>query len=1077
MARYNTLLFWTPSPQGSFLRDAFLKIGFLFSAGFAILFVIFSPVFSIANDAQPLQKVRLQLKWRHQFQFAGYYAAVEKGYFRDAGLEVELIEGRPGITPFAELLSGKVEFAIESPAIITKSQHGIPIVAIAAIFQHSPTIILTRADSGLTSPKSLVGKRIKITPETDPESITMLNRQGVALGSINVFPHDWDLRSLIEGQVDGQTAYITNEPYLMRKAGVEPAIIQPSDYGIDFYGDCIITLAHEVRTHHDRVKAFRRAVQQGWIYAMANPEEIAALILDKYSKEKSFEHLLFEAEAMAALIRPELVEIGHMSRERWKHIADVFLQLGMMDGDFDLSGFLYGDLRDRIEREELQKSRNVLFLWIGIAGVSLFLWLSLVFFNRRLAKEVEKRTESLATSENNFRAFFEMASVGVGQVEVSTGRFVRVNKKYCDILGYTAEELQRLSYTDITHPDDVGRQETNLARLKSGEIAEFTMEKRYFRKNKELVWGLLTVSPLWSENQTPTHFLVVLRDITVRKSAEEHLVFASKVFDNSIEGIVVTDAAGKILQVNSAFTIITGYSAEEAIGKNPRILKSDKHPAEFYRDMWEKITGEGKWAGEIWNRRKNGEAYPEWLTISAVRNQGGKITNFVSLFHDISENFQQKEALKYQAQHDALTGLPNRVLMADRLETALAKLSRSNYKLALLYFDLDNFKYVNDAFGHTAGDDLLIELARRLSVVIRSGDTLARLGGDEFLILLTDVDSINTVSYVAARIIESLGKPFHHRDVEFVVSASIGITFAPDDGVDAVTLVKNADIAMYRAKGLGKNTYTFFTAELDRQSHNRIAMESKLRKAIENYEFQLYYQPLVDSTDGRIVGAEALIRWHSEGSVIAPWQFIPIAEESGLIISLGEWIIIEAAKQAKRWHDAGFDIAISINISSRQFRGQDLVALLRNMYQFVGLVPGQLYFEVTESMLIGDFKHTQKTMGDLRELGMRFYLDDFGTGYSSLSYLQKLPIDGLKIDKSFINDIVENTESRAIAAAVVSLAKTLNLAIVAEGVETNDQRRVLTEISEMLIQGYLVSRPVPAAEFEALLRRGNFPWE
>lgn len=1076
MERYNKLLVSIARTRGYLLAGRFLRIGVLFSAGFAILLTLFSPVFSGAEADRPLQKVRLQLKWRHQFQFAGYYAAVEKGYFRDAGLEVDLIEGKPGITPFSELLSGNVEFAIESPAIITKSQHGIPIVVVAAIFQHSPTIILTRADSGLTSPKSLVGKRIKITPETDPESMTMLSREGVALESITAIPHDWDITSLIERNVDGQTAYITNEPYLMKKAGVEPAFIQPSDYGIDFYGDCIITLHHEVRTHHDRVKAFRRAVQQGWVYAMAHPEEIASLIIDKYSKDKSLEHLLFEAEAMSSLIRPELVEIGYMSRERWKHIADIFVQLGMMDADYDLSGFLYGDLRDRIEREKLRESRNILFILIIIVGVSLLLWVSLIFFNRRLAKEVEKRTESLVKSENNFRAFFEMASVGVAQVDVITERFVRANKKYCEILGYSHEELQKLSYIDITHPDDLEMQKESLSRLKSGELAECTIEKRYFRKNKELVWGLLTVSPLWTENQTPAHFLVVLRDITARKIAEEHLVFASKVFDYSIEGIVVTDADGIILQVNAAFTAITGYSAEEAIGENPRILKSDKHSPEFYSDMWEKITGEGQWAGEIWNRRKNGEAYPEWLTISAVKNQGGRITNFVSIFHDISENFQQKEALKHQAQHDALTGLPNRVLMGDRLEMALAKLPRSTFKLALLYFDLDNFKYVNDAFGHTAGDDLLIELARRLSTVIRSGDTLARLGGDEFLILLTDVDTINTVSHVAARIIESLGKPFHHRDVEFVVSASIGITLAPDDGIDAVTLVKNADTAMYRAKKFGKNTYTYFTTKLDLQSHNRIAMESKLRKAIENNEFQLYYQPLVNSADGKIVGAEALIRWHSDGSVIPPLQFIPLAEESGLIISLGEWIIIDAAKQAKLWHDAGFDLAISINISSRQFRGQDLLALLRNMYQVIGLIPGQLYFEVTESMLIGDFEHTQKIMGDLRELGMKFYLDDFGTGYSSLSYLKKLPIDGLKIDKSFINDIVENTESRAIATAVVSLAKTLNLAIVAEGVETNDQRRVLTEISEMLIQGYLVSRPVPAEDFEVLLRRGNINW-
>jgi len=697
-------------------------------------------------------------------------------------------------------------------------------------------------------------------------------------------------------------------------------------------------------------------------------------------------------------------------------------------------------------------------------------WLGLLVFNRKLASQVQQRTQSLAASEQKFRAFFEMASVGVAQVDIRTGRYRRMNKKFCDIIGYSFEEMQNLTFADITHPEDLDNQRDQQRKLLAGEQSEFTIEKRYLRKDGRIVWVLLSASPLWLEDQEPDFVLVVIRDFTARKNAEERLVFASKVFEHSIEGIVVTDARGTILQVNAAFSAITGYSAEEAIGRNPRVLKSDKHPPAFYNEMWEKILGEGQWAGEIWNRRKNGEAYPEWLTINAVKNSQGKITNFVSIFHDISENLQQQEALKHQAQHDALTGLPNRVLINDRLEVALSKMKRLGTKLALLYLDLDNFKHINDAFGHTAGDDLLIELSRRLANLMRTGDTLARLGGDEFLILLTEIEHINIVSLIAGRLIESIKQPFYHGDTELFVTCSIGVTIAPDDGSDAISLVKNADIAMYRAKNLGKNSYQFFAPELDIQAHRRMDLEMKLRKGLERDEFELHYQPLVDSISGMIVGAEALIRWRNKGKLISPDEFIPLAEDSGLILPIGKWVLRTAVRQAKQWQDAGRRLTMSINISPRQFTGQDLIPLLRAALDATGLEPGRLNFEIAESMIMGDVTNAQRTMGALRELGIKFYLDDFGTGYSSLSYLKKLPVDGLKIDRSFIKDIVKDGDSAAIAAMIVSLAKSLKLAIIAEGVETDAQWQVLHKMADMLIQGKLISPPVPAEQFELLLQ-------
>ena len=1014
-------------------------------------------------------EVRLQLKWRHQFQFAGYYAAIEQGYFRDEGLTVRLIEGRPNFSPVEELLAGRADFAVDSPAVVIRRGQGAPLVVLAAIFQHSPTAIMVRADSGLRTPQSLVGKRVMLHLDTDPENQAMLMDEGVAVTSLQVLPHTWRVDDLAEGRIDAQSAYATNEPYQLGQRGIEPFLIKPLNYGIDFYGDCLVTSEALLGRDLPRVEAFRRAALRGWQYAMAHPREVAELILARYSREKSLEQLLFEAEAMRRLVEPELVEIGHVNPERWRRIVATLGKLGMMQGDVDLDSFLYQRFRDRAAAARDRQMRQAGLGLLALVGLALLGGLALLLFNRRLAAEVRRATAELAASERHFRAFFEMASVGVAEVEAATGRFLRVNRCYGDIVGYSEEELLQRTVFDITHPEDRDVDRREVEKLLAGASREFTIEKRYLHNSGGTVWVYLTVSPLWPEGAEPTTTLGVIRDITHRKLAEERLVFAAKVFANSIEGIVVTDKEGTILQVNPAFTEITGYRPDEALGKNPRILKSDKHPPEFYEEMWQQLITVGQWSGEIWNRRKNGEAYPEWLTISAVRDGQGRITNFVSLFHDISELKRQEAALKHQAEHDALTSLPNRVLINDRLTMALHRLERHGGMVALLYLDLDNFKHINDGFGHHAGDNLLVEIAHRLTALLRTGDTVARLGGDEFLILLAEVERIEVVGLIAERLLESLRQPFHHGEIEYFVTTSVGITIAPDDAGDGPTLIKNADIAMYRAKSLGRNTYQFFAPELDLQAHRRVSLEAKLRKGLENGEFLLHFQPVVLGVGDRVVGAEALVRWQHQGQLIAPAEFIPLAEESGLILPLGQWVLEEAVRVARLCEQRGLDLALSVNISSRQFVGQDLAEILRQATLAGGLARGRLYFEVTESMVMGDLGRAQRIMGALRQAGIRFYLDDFGTGYSSLAHLKRLPIDGLKIDRSFIRDLEEDADSRAIARMVVSLAETLGLAIVAEGVETSGQRRLLEAMDSrgsMLLQGYLFGKPMP---FEALL--------
>ncbi len=1042
----------------------------------ACLLIVCLPMTSLTEEL-PLEKIRLQLKWTHQFQFAGYYAAVEQGYFRDAGIEVELLPATPEVRPSELLLAGKVDFAVMSPVVLIERQQGRPFVVLASIFQHSATAFMSIKGSGIHTPQDLRGKRVMFTADTDAENQAMMITNGVPLDRLEMVNHSWDLDDLVTEKVAAQTVYLTNEPYLLRSRGIEPEVLKPVDYGIDFYGDCLVSTEHEIREHPRRTEAFLNAVQRGWRYAMDHPEEIASLIIAKYSQEKTVEHLLFEAKAMRELIQPTLVEIGYMSPDRWRFIADTYVQLGLIPSNYDLKGFLYSQILEELTAKR-QRVRNIL---IGALTFSLVIGVGigivLLSYNSSLNREVAKRTGALTASEQKFRTFFELASVGVAQVDTRTGRFLQLNRRFCEITGYSEAEMQQRTFRDITHPDDLEIDRQLRLDLVAGNLREFTIEKRYIHKDGQVVWVILSVSALWHEGEEASTSLAVIRDISIRKKIEEDLVFAGKVFENSIEGIVVTDCQGTILQVNQAFTAITGYSADEAVGQNPRILRSNRHADDFYKEMWCKLVDEGQWAGEIWNRRKNSEIYPEWLTINAVRNSLGKITNYVSIFHDISELIRQQEALEHQAQHDALTGLPNRVLLNDRLQEALKRMDRNHKRLALLFLDVDNFKHINDGYGHTIGDILLVELAKRLKQQLRDGDTLARQGGDEFLVLLAEIDQVNDVSVIARRLLDSLNQPFVIDAVEYHLATSVGITVAPDDGNTSEVLIKNADMAMYRAKNLGRNNFQYFTADLDSKAHWRISLEAKLRKGLELEEFELHYQPQVNYATKAIIGAEALVRWRHDGQLISPAEFIPLAEESGLILPLGAWVVKTAARQAKKWQDAGYQLDISVNISSRQFVGNELTNLLREVILTTGLQRGRLYFEITESLLMEDFLKAQKVLEELRVMGGKFYLDDFGTGYSSLSYLKRLPLDGLKIDRSFVKDLEHDTDSQAIAAAIISMAQALNLAIVAEGVETLDQLTILHSMSDqVIIQGYLISRPLPGDQFTAILEQWQGIW-
>ena len=556
------------------------------------------------------------------------------------------------------------------------------------------------------------------------------------------------------------------------------------------------------------------------------------------------------------------------------------------------------------------------------------------------------------------------------------------------------------------------------------------------------------------------------------QKAGEQLQLSAQVFESSRDAITITDAQGTIITVNEAFTTTTGYPMAEAVGRNPRILQSGRHDKEFYRVMWASIQEHGHWQGEIWNKRKNGEIYPEWLKITAAKNPSQDTTNYIAVFSDISGDISAAERIQRLAYYDTLTDLPNRALLSDRLDLAIAHAKRSGYKCAVLFLDMDRFKNINDALGHSIGDQLLKSVATRLKECVREVDTVARMGGDEFVVVLDGAAETGSILSVARKMLHSLSQPYEVEGHNIRATPSIGISVYPEDGTDGESLIMNADSAMYHAKENGRNDFKFFVSDMKTKVTEKLFIESDLRKALEHGQFVLYFQPQVDIRTGHIIGAEALIRWnHPTAGLISPAKFIPIAEESGLIIPLGEWILNEACRQNLAWQKAGLTpISIAVNLSAVQFRQPNLCQLIGRVLSDTGLDPHYLELELTEGLVMSNTDSAIATLNGFKEMGVHISIDDFGTGYSSLSYLKHFPIDYLKIDQSFIRYITANPDDAAITTAIINMAQGLNLRTIAEGVETAEQLKFLRLHSCDVVQGYYFSKPVPATEFADILQ-------
>jgi diguanylate cyclase (GGDEF)-like protein/PAS domain S-box-containing protein len=680
--------------------------------------------------------------------------------------------------------------------------------------------------------------------------------------------------------------------------------------------------------------------------------------------------------------------------------------------------------------------------------------------------ELKQAEQKNRVSEEQLLAFYKLGLVGLTITSPEKG-WLRINDYLCNLLEYSEQELRGLTWAEMTHPEDLETDIRHFKEMLANENEGYSFEKRFISRTGKIIYTNLVVRCIRKTNGKVDYVMAMVEDITERKQNENKLRLAASVFTHAREAIMITEPDGTIIDVNATFSHITGYSRDEVIGHNPSMLNSGRHDDDFYATLWRDLSEHGYWNGEIWNRRKNGEIYAELQNISAVKDVNGNLQHYVSLFSDITRTKVHEQELEHIAHYDALTNLPNRVLLGDRLQQAMPQVLRREQQLVVAFLDLDGFKAINDNHGHEAGDQLLKVVALRMKQALREGDTLARLGGDEFVAVLTDLIDIDASVPMLTRLLAAAAQPVHIDDLVLQVSASLGATVYPQtEDIDADQLLRQADQAMYQAKLNGKNRYHIFDAAYD--TSIRVLHESLdcISEAIIKQKFVLYYQPKVNMRTGEIIGAEALIRWeHPKKGLLLPASFLPMIEDHPLSITLGEWVINTALTQIALWRTEGLNISVSVNIGARQLQQVDFATHLRAILaEHPDILPSYLELEILETSALEDIAKISDLIEDCKTIGVNFSLDDFGTGYSSLTYLRRLPVTMLKIDQSFVRDMLDDPDDLAIIEGVIGLARTFRRQVIAEGVETVEHGTLLLQIGCELAQGYGIARPMPAQQ-------------
>lgn len=691
----------------------------------------------------------------------------------------------------------------------------------------------------------------------------------------------------------------------------------------------------------------------------------------------------------------------------------------------------------------------------------------------KMSRALLEREKSSREQQRHLQQFIDHVPALI-YMKDKQGRYIMVNAHYERFLTLPAGELIGKTDEEV-FPIDIAQQIDRNDRQTLENNCGSDFEEHYIRDNH--IYHFMSKRFTLQNSSGEVELLCGISiDITTRKEMEERLRLSRQVLETASEAVVITEPDGTIIDINPAFEYITGYNRDEVLGKDPSMMKSGRHDRAFYNNMWDSLTTEGKWEGEVWDRKKNGEIYPKWLSISSIRNRLGKISHYVAIFQDISDKKHAEEKLTSLAFYDPLTELPNRTLFKEHLNHDLKLAARKNDKHVLLFIDLDRFKNVNDTLGHSYGDMLLQAVSKRLQSILRKCDMISRLGGDEFTVSAPVQNNIDNISTLISKIQDSLRQCFVVSGKDIFIGGTIGAAIFPDDADNVEDLVRCADLAMYRAKEAGRGSFAFFTRQMDEEVARRHALESDLHSALQNREFELYYQPKISAASGRAESMEALARWnHPQKGLVSPDEFIPMAEDTDIIFPLGEWILNEACRQTKEWQDNGYPLRVAVNLSAKQFQNDDLIQTVTDALANSGLDADCLELELTESMLMHDTERVKQVIGKLNEMGIKTSIDDFGTGYSSLSYLKHLPLNALKIDRSFIMDVDTNQDDQSIVSAILSLASDLRLSVVAEGVETQAHLDFLRSKNCPVIQGYFFSRPLPADAFLEYLKKNSIP--
>ena len=819
---------------------------------------------------------------------------------------------------------------------------------------------------------------------------------------------------------------------------------------------------------------------------------------EKLATQFTQDHLKFEQEglapASAALLASDMDRARVLIREKILPL-DAPLQFGLeslMESQLIVAKQEYQAALDRAEIVRVVMAAAIVagLLFAVLTGLAMLRAhrQELVDMIEReahadLTRQMDEKNHLLqALTESEFRWKFaiEGAGDGVWDRDLQTGQET-YSRRWKEMLGYAEDEIlpDHQEWEGRIHPDDRVAVLASDAEYIAGKAPSYEIECRLRCKDGTYKW-ILSRGMIVSRdpNGKPLRTIGTHTDITQRRKSEDSIRLAAKVFQHALEGIMITALDGSIMDVNDAFTQITGYSREEALGQNPRLLSSGRHSREHYQQMWRDLAETGIWVGENWNRRKNGEIYAQIQKVSTVRDEQGKAMHYVSLFSDITSAKNHQQELERIARYDSLTKLPNRALLAERLEQALVQTQRRGQHLAVVFIDLDGFKAVNDTHGHEAGDHLLMTLAERMKTALRDGDILARLGGDEFVAVLPDLADVDASAPMLNRLLDAAARPFQFGQARLQVSASLGVTFYPQtqdqaQELEPDQLLRQADQAMYQAKQSGKNRFHVFDAEQDRKVRARHENMQSIERALSAGEFLLQYQPKVNLRTGAVIGVEALIRWqHPQQGLRQPSDFLPMIEDHPLAVSLGQWVIQSALTQIERWREVGLNMAVSVNIGRRHLMQADFVDQLREaLAQHPGLAPNCLELELLEANAINDLDPVSKVIQACRSIGVECVLDDFGSGYSSLTALKKLPVKYLKIDQDFIRDMLGSSDSLLILIGVLKLASAFDLKVIAEGVETAQHGFMLLELGCELAQGYGIARPMPADDLPAWVKR------